>query len=69
MTSVSLVPCHALVKLSHSSLFTHLICCRNFKAVADLVVSRIKDMPRHQVMMFWHNALLEAFLYLTFKRL
>jgi hypothetical protein len=40
----------------------------NFKEVCEVVIQRAKELPKHQLVMFWHHCYLEAFEYLSFKR-
>ena len=42
---------------------------RDFKEVCRLVIERVKEMPKHQLVMMWHQCYLEMFKFLTFKRL
>lgn len=32
------------------------------------MINRVKQLPRHQLVMMWHHCYLEAFKYLSFKR-
>jgi hypothetical protein len=34
-----------------------------------LVIDRVKELPKEQLVMLWHHCYLEAFRYLTYKRL
>ena len=42
---------------------------RNFSDVAKLVAERAHDLPKYQIQQFWHHCFLEAFHFLSFKRL
>jgi len=50
-------------------LLISLFSCSNFGDVAQLVVQRVLQMPKSQLIMMWHHCLLEAYRYLAFRRL
>jgi hypothetical protein len=43
--------------------------CSDFADVVRLVVQRVQELPKHQLLLCWGRAYLEAFHYLSFNRL
>jgi hypothetical protein len=42
---------------------------RDLLDIVKLVIGRVRELPRHQLLMLWHHVYLETVPFLNFKRL
>lgn len=46
-----------------------LILCRHFRLVCQLILQRLREIPRQHLLHIWHKVTLELYKYLYLKRL